>query len=94
LCELARENGPAVLAFFLHGREPGEAVVSSRPPRDRTAVDWRHDAADACRQSEYGACARDLDEARALDPAGEALPEVRAMRQAIERATLDGGAPR
>jgi hypothetical protein len=86
--------GIAVLLFILRPTEP-EGVTHGNPHAgEQMASEYRDEAARACRERDYGECTRDLDRARAIDPASEALPEVKAMRDAIDRAMRDGAVPR
>ncbi len=68
------------------------------PERDMTpaerAARVRHDALAACDALQWDTCAAELDWARSLDPAGEALPRVVTARAAIAEAAAqaaDGG---
>jgi hypothetical protein len=54
------------------------------PPADKAEV-LRARAIDECGRKDWWPCAKDLDAAKAWDPSGEQLPEVRALRR-----TLDG----
>jgi DNA-directed RNA polymerase specialized sigma24 family protein len=66
-------------------QSPGKAPVFEWPgAREARAAELRLRARDECRGWALPACEHDLDEARSLDPAGEAAPEVQAMRRAIE----------
>jgi DNA-directed RNA polymerase specialized sigma24 family protein len=84
-----------VVLFLLLRREEPDGVTHANPHTGRDeAAQYRDEAAHECREHDYAACARDLDRARARDPAGEALPDVKVMRDAIDRAMRDGAVPR
>jgi hypothetical protein len=95
----------ALLVLVLWKREAIVAWLSPAPivpddapftlPRvDRRAAALREDALGACAAREFARCAAGLDEARRLDPAGEADPQVAAARRAIAGAVrLDGAVP-
>ncbi len=70
-------------------------VPSAPPERGRNlGAEYRAEASRACAERDYAECALDLDRARATDPDGERSPEVKAMRDAIDRAMRDGAVPR
>lgn len=52
------------------------------PDSDRAAI-YRERAADECGRQNWDACANDLELASVLDPAGNQLPEVTAMRNLL-----------
>jgi hypothetical protein len=98
-----------VLVFVYRNRGAIEAWFNGEPIRpDDQWLPWkpsptpqeraakiREDAFAACRQEMYETCGRKLDEAREVDPGGEADPRVVAARQSIEAAlgdaAVDGG---
>jgi hypothetical protein len=57
--------------------------ASTSTPKEQ-AVALRRSAADACREHRLDDCRQALDDARSLDPAGEATPEVRTLRKTID----------
>jgi len=93
--------GGAVLAIvlLLWARGRDEHVSSPRPsyvaPPPETpaehATRLRRDAKTACDASDFVTCRARLDDARALDPDGEATPEVRQLRDVVRKATGDAG---
>lgn len=72
--------------------EPAKSVAPAPPasPLDLAAV-LRADAYEACGRAQWATCARELDEARDLDPAGEETPEVRAARKRVADVTHPDG---
>jgi hypothetical protein len=74
---------PPIVAYF---RGPS----STEPPTDgrdlRYAGEQRKDAFKACAESRWQDCASKLDDAKRLDPAGEADPGVVEARRAVRRA--------
>jgi hypothetical protein len=76
-----------------------EPIEKDRPVPEREtapaerAARVRHDAFAACNAQQWDTCAAELDWAKSLDPAGEALPRVVAARAAIAAAAqaADGG---
>jgi hypothetical protein len=72
------------------------APTPSEAPREPTleerAEPIRGDAYAACEQARWDRCEAKLNEARALDPAGETQPRVLFVRQLLDRVRLaDGG---
>ncbi len=67
-------------------REP-EAIVPDRPAPPLTPAEQasklRDEAILSCEFQEYAACSKKLDEARALDPAGESEPRVIEARKVL-----------
>jgi hypothetical protein len=60
------------------------AVGRGRPGPQRTnAAELRRKAFEACDAKRWKECADRLDEARAIDPEGEHLPEVQAERRQL-----------
>jgi hypothetical protein len=71
---------------------PDDAGLFPRqPPPQELADSLRTRARSECSVGELEGCQRDLDEARALDPAGEARPEVVELRRTIAGREDDGG---
>ena len=66
-------------------------VFPRQPPPQELAESLRSRARSECSLGELDGCQRDLDEARALDPAGEARPEVVELRKTIAGHEEDGG---
>jgi hypothetical protein len=82
-----------LLAFAM--RRPGaDGVAHGRPDEGATsqqrAARLRDDAYGACAETSWTRCAGKLDEARELDPEGEADPRVIAARKAISDAQHPG----
>jgi hypothetical protein len=94
LIVFAYKNRAAIEAYFKgEPIRPDDQWLPWRPsptPQERAAK-MRQDAFAACEQVMYETCGRKLDEARELDPAGEADPRVMAARQDIEAELGDGG---
>jgi hypothetical protein len=64
---------------------PAPEPVEPTPPQLVSAADLRRDAFEECDVHEWDACLADLDRARAMDPAGDTAPRIRAARkQAID----------
>ena len=61
-------------------------------PEERGAV-LRSKAASECRAQMWRSCLGSLDEAREIDPAGDAAPSVQEMRREVEAATGQGSGP-
>ena len=55
--------------------------------RKERAAALRHSATEACGDHRWGECRNGLDDARELDPPGEGMPEVKALRITIEQAS-------
>jgi hypothetical protein len=76
----------AVVAWFKGpAQEPAPQAPQAPPgptPAERAEL-ARTEARQACVRGEFLACASKLDEAQAIDPAGEATPAVRQLRQNI-----------
>jgi DNA-directed RNA polymerase specialized sigma24 family protein len=85
LCLLA-----AALSFFKPKPKTGPDTADSNAPQNltpkQTATLERDGAFAACDIGDWGKCAAMLDEAKALDPAGENDARVRGARGAIARA--------
>jgi hypothetical protein len=88
---LAAAFACAALVLALNRRDPGESgpgpgpTSPAVPPTERAAA-LRRIALEACKASNWDRCERELDQARGLDPAGEAGLEVRKWRAQIEAA--------
>jgi hypothetical protein len=82
------------LTAWLFG--PQAPLIGPAPdePRERTpqqkAEAMRVEADDACARELWGRCQTRLDEAKALDPAGEATPRAQGLRAAIDAHTAHG----
>jgi hypothetical protein len=81
------------------GRAPEAQVDPKNPSADALAraEKLRDDAARACAQGLWGSCAQKLDEATALDAAGEDAERVvhlRAVLRSVPRGQQGGDAPR
>jgi len=62
------------------------ATGNSLTQADRDAASrLRIDAVSDCNRGDLDACENKLNHARRLDPAGEALPDVRALRQRLQQ---------
>lgn len=59
-------------------------------PRVAEAGERRKKALEACGRNEHRACLDGLDEAKKLDPAGDALPEIQKAREAAQKALDEG----
>jgi hypothetical protein len=86
----------AIVAWFGGKEEPIQpdrwAPPKEPTPRER-AEKLRDEAAQACADHLWGRCASRLDEAKALDPAGEGEPKAQGMRAAIREATTPRPGP-
>jgi hypothetical protein len=69
-------------AVIVHVRSQGDVVGS--PPGDPRAEKLRGQASDACDAREWKTCLAKLDEAKAIDPAGDGAREVEALRKSAE----------
>jgi hypothetical protein len=83
-----------VLAVVAMRRPDADGVAQGRPhdttPQQRAAK-LRDEAYGACAETEWARCAAKLDEARELDPEGEADPRVMAARRAVSDARHPDG---
>ncbi len=76
--------------------EPSPAPSPSAPappppsPELVAAAELRQKAIAACDAEQWTTCLADLDQARALDPAGDDAPDVKAMREQARRGTQKG----
>jgi hypothetical protein len=80
----------STIVAWLEGPTPAPTIGPTperEPPPTQVAARARDEARDACQKEQWGLCARKLDEAKALDPAGETQPGVQALRSAIEEHT-------
>jgi hypothetical protein len=88
-------RGREVVAF-LRGEpdtiEPDRWGPRKEPTPVERAAQLREQALAACAQSAWEACRQKLDEARGLDPAGEADPRVKKARADVENAMPPDGA--
>jgi DNA-directed RNA polymerase specialized sigma24 family protein len=84
----------ALLLLWIRNQEPAmvsapnpyaRGSASATEPPEMRAQTYRDKAARECRDGAFDACERDLDEAKKADPASENRPDVKEMRQAIER---------
>jgi len=77
----------AGVAYFQRDRRilPDPGTQPLRTSDERMADGLRRDAEQACAAADWDGCGRKLDEARALDPAGESAAGVAAAREAIGR---------
>ena len=66
-------------AIVVHVRPPGDVVGSA--PDDSRAAALRKQARDACAARDRKTCLAKLDEAKALDPAGDEAPDVQSLRK-------------
>jgi hypothetical protein len=74
----------AAVALVVEAERPPPPVAHAPPPETSAerAVSLRREAGEACGQQKWQACLEDLDEARALDVAGDQAPEIQALRRA------------
>jgi hypothetical protein len=73
-----------VLWIGTGSRETGTgSPEAARPGPMHRERKYREMAAKDCREGAYDACEKELDAAERLDPDGENLPEIKAMREAI-----------
>jgi DNA-directed RNA polymerase specialized sigma24 family protein len=70
----------SAFVFFILKRDPVEPIT--REVLDPRAEPMRRLALERCAKSEWSSCLEGLDEARRLDPAGDARPDVQNARQA------------
>ena len=78
-----------ILALVLRKKEP-EPLANDNLPR---AAELRKIGIEKCRASEWKECVHTLDAAKRLDPAGDALPEVRRARDAANEALAPTPSP-
>jgi hypothetical protein len=62
-------------------------VTAPKPPsaQEQRGAELRDEAFGACEKAQWRTCLQKLDEAKALDPAGDANPRVRGWRGTAER---------
>jgi hypothetical protein len=86
---------PAVVTMIAKGGEirPDRWEASAETNEMRAAV-LRRDAVRACEEQRWVRCARELDEAKALDPAGEESADVKKARRAIQEVLAPPRVPR
>lgn len=95
--ELAAIATIILVAIFgwLLSRQKTEAPIANEPPAPSVlppivrAQETRRRALEACDAGEWDRCIRGLDEAKALDPAGDTLPEVLRAREAAPHPTTE-----
>jgi hypothetical protein len=71
-----------------------DRVEASAETNEMRAAVLRRDAVRACDEERWVRCERELDEAKALDPAGEASAEVKKARRAIQDVLAPPPVPR
>ncbi len=82
----------SLLVVFVWVQGQPEHVSRPPPPSREEAADLRDEAFGLCAQGRWAECEARLDDARDLDPAGEADPRVRAARQSVgPPSPVDGG---
>jgi RNA polymerase sigma factor (sigma-70 family) len=62
---------------------PDDSAIAPTPPFAEAAAAFRRQAKEACDEGDTVGCEIALDNAKDLDPAGENLPEVKAMRKLV-----------
>jgi hypothetical protein len=82
-----------VLTIAKHGEIRPDPWESSTATREQRAAALRVSANAACEQQRLVECERALDEAQALDPAGEGSAEVRTLRRALDDARSKSAPP-
>jgi RNA polymerase sigma factor (sigma-70 family) len=77
-----------ILVFWLKDKEKEQPIVHdpNAVPIDPRAQQIRKDALERCAASDWAKCVDGLDEAKRLDPAGDARPEVQKARQDAQKA--------
>jgi RNA polymerase sigma factor (sigma-70 family) len=89
----------AVVAFLLLRQKKDDIAKPQPDPSAHAptpmelAKKTRKDALEKCRQAAWDACERGLDEAKAVDPAGEDDPDVKAARAAASAAKQPAPTP-
>ena len=86
----------AALAFYLRQRDVREPIAEDPKavPIDPRAEPLRKDALERCTAADYKKCIEELDEAKRLDPAGDARPDVQeARKNAVEKSITPPPAP-
>lgn len=75
------------VVLMLRGRSGPDIVVDPNGfPLDPRAEAMRKDGLDRCAHADWRACLEKLDEAKRLDPAGDARPEVQRAREGANKA--------
>lgn len=87
----------AIIAWFAWTKEKAppiahDPVPTIAPKPVRAPAQLRAEATDACAKSAWRECLDKLDDARALDPAGE-TPELQSLRNEATRALMPAPAP-
>ena len=92
---VAVATGTGVVLYAAMGPIPGPIAPAppgssqsneAATPDPRSAADLRRQAAAECDARKWGPCLADLDQARALDPAGDDAPEIKRLRaRALEQ---------
>jgi hypothetical protein len=77
----------AAIVLLIVGALTRENRGTATPPSPEAAALLRTEASEACGQAQWKRCAEKLDEARLLDPDGEAEPRVTRLREAIRKAS-------
>jgi hypothetical protein len=77
------ERQEIIALFHPEKRQPIE-IRPDPDARPSVAAALRDEASKECDAEKWGLCATELDDARAIDPAGESSAVVKAMRKAIE----------
>ncbi|MDB4935577.1 MAG: hypothetical protein JWP87_2549 [Labilithrix sp.] len=83
----------AVVIFVLHKKDPEIITHDVREVGDPRAEPMRRLALEKCASGEWKPCVDGLDEARRLDPAGDARPDVQQAREAAGKALNAPPAP-
>jgi len=83
---LSAAGGAAAAGAVFYAIQMGTATVGAGDPS--TARELRRAAMAACDQQRWAECLAGLDEARALDPKGDAEPAVAAARERAVRSIL------
>jgi hypothetical protein len=77
-------KGGEIVAYFRPKPVPTPVPTPTQeeaPPKQVAAGNLRDEAREACKQYNFLLCLQKLDEARAIDPAGDGEPEVQALRK-------------
>jgi hypothetical protein len=81
-------SGPTMVATSRpqsSGPDPGDAAAKPESMPPQRAAQLRDEAYKACEKGQWQTCLERLDEAKALDPAGDANPRARGWRGTAER---------
>jgi hypothetical protein len=90
-------NRAAIVALFGHVEPIGPDIYDAAPPRapdQELAARLRDNAYAACDATLWQACLDALDDARKLDPTGEADPRVQAARLLARSRMWNDAAPK